>query len=110
MIFILGRLACNPPNEVSEGAGGHWGEHMHIASVSAWLGWNVGDSVSTNDVSTEEITRSEAQNQLRPARHVCASVGKLKRKVPNYPPVCLGSLVGMLTNSLRITLQIVSKF
>jgi len=76
---------------------------MHIARVRAWLCWHISDSVAANDVSAEEVSTRESENELGPPRDVHSSVCEFKWEVPNDSSICLGCLVGMLTGSRLVS-------
>lgn len=83
---------------------------MHIARVRAWLCWHISDSVAANDVSAEEVSTRESENELGPPRDVHSSVCEFKWEVPNDSSICLRRLVGMLTGSRLVSLHSIRSF
>ena len=77
---------------------------MDVASVRAWLRGDVGHTVATDDVSAQEVTWCEFQNDLRPASNIEGSVGDLEGEIPDHTSVGLLAFVSMLRDAALVTL------
>ena len=77
---------------------------MDVSRVCAWLCGNVAHSVATVNVSSHPVTRRESKSQLWPARHACRPVDGFEWVVPYDSSVCLLALVGVLRDTLQVTL------
>ncbi len=82
---------------------------MNVTGVSPWLSRHIGYTVSSNHVSTEEITICKSEDALRPTRNVEGAVVDFKRKVPDYSFVCLLTFISMLRYTLRVALAKINK-
>jgi hypothetical protein len=82
---------------------------MNVTGVSPRLSRHIGYTVSSNNVSTKEITICKSEDALRPTRNVEGAVIYFKRKVPYYSFVCLLTFISMLRYTLRVALAKINK-
>ncbi len=78
---------------------------MDVSRVSSRLCWHMGYSITANHITAEEVTTSECQDYLWPSRDIVSSVSQFEWEVPYNSHVGLRRFVGMLRNSLFVTLH-----
>ena len=102
---VLGRWALEEPENTGEYRAADRTKDVDVASMGARLCWNVGHSVAADHITTQVVSLSECELDLRPSRDVVGAVAHFEGEVPHDPSIRLLTLISVLAYSAFVSLS-----
>ena len=103
--YVLCRRALEESENTRQDRAANRTEDMDVAGMCTWLSRNVGHSIAADHITTQIVSLSEREFDLRPSWDVIGAVAHLEWEVPNDPSISLLTLISVLTHTTFVSLH-----